>query len=107
MPMPRKLASRTKLVALVTKTLFAVTHLIRASSTKSIMKLANTSLARSLVLPAATAGPGVPAGGLLRGRSSSGPVACPFGCCAGNSPSAPVMVRPFPGSSGRFLIFTM
>ncbi len=69
MPMPRKLASRTKLVALVTKTLFAVTHLIRASSTKSIRKLANASLARSLGVSAATSEAGACAAG-LSGESS-------------------------------------
>ena len=44
MPMPRKLASRTKLVASVTYTLFAVIQRIRASSVNSIRKLAKNSL---------------------------------------------------------------
>jgi hypothetical protein len=44
-PIPRKLASSTKLVALVTYTLFAVTQRMRASSTNSIRKLAKTSRA--------------------------------------------------------------
>jgi hypothetical protein len=48
MPIPRKLARSMKLVALVTYTLLEVTQRIRASSTNSIMKLAKTSLARSL-----------------------------------------------------------
>ena len=44
-PMPRKLASSTKLVALVTYTLFAAVQRISASSTNSIRKLAKASLA--------------------------------------------------------------
>ena len=47
MPIPRKLASSTKLVALVTYTLFAVTQRIRASSTNNIRKLAKISRAWS------------------------------------------------------------
>ena len=43
-PIPRKLASSTKLVAVDTNTLFAAVHRIRASSTNSIRKLANASL---------------------------------------------------------------
>ena len=51
-PMPRKLASSTKLVALVTYTLLAAVQRISASSTNSIRKLAKASLTGPLVIVA-------------------------------------------------------
>jgi hypothetical protein len=97
MPIPRKLASRMKLVALVTYTLFAVTQRISASSTNSIRKLAKTSRAGSLD-PTSAAAAGLV--GSAAGCPSGPAPACPTGWpLATVSVSAPVVSEIFPIST--------